>query len=144
MAIYIGWTGTRAGLTKDQIYQLGNMICDFALHPDSDHYGAWGLHGDCIGGDADFDAVCKSHNVKTRCRPCLIENQRAFVAVPLAEPERPLDRNKKIVDDSSVMIAGPKSSFEERRGGTWSTIRYARKQNKRLFIIYPDGFVREE
>lgn len=35
--------------------------------------------------------------------------------------------------------AAPKDFKEELRSGTWATIRYAVKQQKRVIIIFPDG-----
>jgi hypothetical protein len=58
--------------------------------------------------------------------------------MPLSED--PLTRNQKIVTDCDVLIACPKAMQEEQRGsGTWMTIRYARKVEKRYVVIYPSG-----
>jgi len=57
----------------------------------------------------------------------------------VAQWEPPLKRNHKIVDGSEHLLATPAGMHEERRSGTWATIRYARKQEKPITIIYPDG-----
>mmetsp|Transcript_30358 Transcript_30358/g.39138 ORF Transcript_30358/g.39138 Transcript_30358/m.39138 type:complete len:93 (+) Transcript_30358:152-430(+) len=38
-----------------------------------------------------------------------------------------------------MLIAFPPTSIEIQRSGTWATIRYARKKNKAVMIINPDG-----
>lgn len=52
-------------------------------------------------------------------------------------------RDKDIVDMSERMIATPFCP-EIARSGTWTTVRYARKKNKPLWIVMPDGQVIEE
>lgn len=54
-------------------------------------------------------------------------------------PQDPLVRNRDIVSCSDIMIATPKTIHEERRSGTWATIRYARELKKKLYIIAPNG-----
>jgi hypothetical protein len=52
-----------------------------------------------------------------------------------------LDRNHAIVDAVHALIAAPKGSKEERRSGTWATVRYARKDRKPIDLVTPDGRV---
>jgi outer membrane protein insertion porin family len=68
---------------------------------------------------------------------------RGKYAVVITTTVTPLDRNRAIVDSCDVLIACPKGP-EEQRSGTWATVRYARKQKKRIVIIWPDGEVTEE
>ena len=56
-------------------------------------------------------------------------------------PLPPLTRNRHIVDTSDGIIAAPAEAEEQRRGGTWSTVRFARKRGKLLAIVLPDGTV---
>jgi hypothetical protein len=61
----------------------------------------------------------------------------------MMRPERPyLDRNKDIVRETASLIAAPAEPEEQLRSGTWSTVRFARKQGKPVFLILPDGTVR--
>lgn len=99
-----------------------------------------GVHGDCVGRDEDFNDEMLAFKASVHARPCDITSHRAFchgLAVS-HEPERPLDRNKKIVDDSDVLLAAPEGP-EVVRSGTWSTIRYALKRGKHVIIVMPDG-----
>ena len=50
-------------------------------------------------------------------------------------------RDRKMVDASNLVIAFPFSQKEQVRSGTWVVIRYAKKRNTPLMIIYPDGQV---
>ncbi len=76
-------------------------------------------------------------------RPSVLLDKRAHTkeGICIAEPEKPLDRNKKLVDDGEILVATPAELNEERRSGTWSTIRYARKTDKPIIIIFPNGHV---
>ena len=51
----------------------------------------------------------------------------------------PLARNRIIVSTSDEMLALPGEMTEQRRSGTWATIRFARKHGTPMKIIYPDG-----
>lgn len=58
-------------------------------------------------------------------------------------PEKPyLDRNKDIVDACDLLVACPAEAVEQQRGGTWSTVRYARRVGRDVALILPDGEVR--
>jgi hypothetical protein len=60
----------------------------------------------------------------------------------MMRPERTyLERNKDIVRESASLIAAPLQAEEQQRSGTWSTVRFARKIGKPVFLILPDGTV---
>lgn len=61
----------------------------------------------------------------------------------IRDPLPPLERNHRIVDACDVLIACPKDAQEQLRSGTWATVRYARKQGKRVIVITPDGTVED-
>jgi predicted Rossmann fold nucleotide-binding protein DprA/Smf involved in DNA uptake len=48
-------------------------------------------------------------------------------------------RNKVIVRETEILIAVPAETMEQHRSGTWSTVRYARKLERAVCIIRPDG-----
>ena len=99
------------------------------------------IHGDCIGADAEAHVLAMSLGAEVRKHPCNIERQRAFSegGEVVAEPEPPLVRNRKIVDDGEQLIACPATFQEERRSGTWSTVRYAKRNQKPVTVIWPNG-----
>ncbi len=138
----IGFTGTRNGMTPEQLQTLrvaiGRVTCGSLEQV--------ALHGDCIGADAQFHEVCKGCGFTIYIYPGDLLNQRAFCtgAAHTFDMHDPLTRNKLIVNNSDVMFAAPKGYREEVRSGTWATIRYTRKSGKHLIIIWPDGTITEE
>lgn len=105
-------------------------------------------HGDCRGADEEFHKWITAHDM----RPIKIvihlpdnSYKRAFCGSfgnLEWRPQKPyLDRNLDIVTETDLLIATPKEYTEVLRSGTWSTIRYARKQMKPIYIVYPDGEV---
>lgn len=127
----IGFTGTQRDLRVDQFDRLYDLIKK--LSPSIAH------HGDCIGADASFHAICLDLNIPIVLHPPENESKRAFCAVSLmtmtAVPY--LDRNHNIVDACDVLIACPREQTEQRRSGTWSTVRYAQKRDKEIYLILP-------
>lgn len=141
----IGVTGSREGMTLKQksifSYILSHYICAIVQEAH---------HGLCIGADEDAHYLLRlqGQGVKIhgwpakvdkglcskKCRDVDIRNKR----MP------PLDRNKKIVDFSDLLFVFPKEFEEIRRSGTWSTCRYARKKEKKITIIWPDGTIKFE
>ncbi len=128
----IGFTGTRAGMTQAQ-----KDIVKYELklfRPDAV------AHGDCIGADADFDAICKELGILRYAFPGNLDAQRAHTdAIQFQMPKPPLERNDDIIAYSQRMFACPKGMVEELRSGTWATIRHAKKASKMTYVFYPDG-----
>ena len=131
--MHVSFTGTRRGLTEEQRTSLKKIFTEAKATVFT--------HGDCVGADYDAHMVAHEMGLTIRKRPCYLDTQRAFAeeGETVADPEAPLDRNKKIVDEGKILVACPGQDFEERRSGTWYTIRYARKINKPLVIIWPNG-----
>lgn len=131
----IGFTGTQRGMTreqKDTFLILLNRMVVTEFH-----------HGDCIGADADaHDEVRVWTMAKVVIHPPVYSSKRAFKKGEAVMPVLPyLVRNKNIVKASETMIATPGEVEEQLRSGTWSTIRFARKLRRQLYIIYPNGSV---
>ena len=129
----VGFTGTRAGMTAEQIAKVSKIFREampFTF-----------VHGDCIGADTDAHHLALKAGAEVIMRPCTLTKQRSFSegAEKVYPPKPPLDRNREIVADSTLMIATPKGFSEESSGGTWYTIRYARSMKKPLIIVWPDG-----
>lgn len=138
--LIMGFTGTRHDITKEQKERLVLFIK--ALLKTNTLVG---VHGDCIGADAAFNSICKSLDIIRHKYPSTLKDYTAHTdAIQMSEPLDPLVRNKIIVNTSSFLIACPGSIHEKHRSGTWSTVRHARKQNKHIVIIFPDGLIVEE
>ena len=133
----VSFTGTRLGMNSVQKQLFTKIIGELGA---TEFY-----HGDCVGADADAHkiVVATKQDISVKKRPCNIDSQRAFTTEGecIADPEPPLVRNKKIVDDGEILVAIPGGQFEEIRSGTWSTVRYAKKNQKPIIIIWPNGHV---
>lgn len=137
--IRVGFTGTQRGMTHAQRAQVEWVLTSLGDQ-------VWAHHGDCIGADADFHAIC------LRLRPWTVagitghppENpiKRAFCDFDeICEPAPYLVRNQDIVVIAERMIATPGEMEEVQRSGTWSTVRAARRGRRPLAIVYPNGLL---
>lgn len=129
----VGFTGWRAEIPKGRRISLHRVILD--LHEDckiSEFH-----HGDCIGMDVYVHRFCISIGIWTVKHPPINSIARAFCETQETRETFPyLQRNRNIVDESDIMIACPKDPNQEiLRSGTWATIRYARKQGKKVIIV---------
>jgi hypothetical protein len=135
-----GFTGTSGGMTflqKGKVRDLFVLLNIKELH-----------HGDCVGADEEAHSLARlllniPHIV---IHPPVVQDKRAFCRgneIRLCKPY--LSRNKDIVREGrDGLIAAPSGFTEVLRSGTWATIRAARKMNRHIWIVFPDGTVREE
>lgn len=140
----IGFTGTRKGMSALQLKEveewLHNAAADFHL---SVH------HGICIGADVEFHSIVRKlfgpwpiiHGWPSTLSGMTGE-WAANNCDKLHEPMAPLLRNLKIVESVDILLAAPFEMEEQRRGGTWSTIRAVKRrgmteENGRLVIFLP-------
>lgn len=143
----VGFTGTSKGMLPDQRAAvrstlqtlLGFVAVKKAPLDCSFH------HGDCIGADAEAHHIAKAIGYKVVIHPPSNPSARAFCSndgfVDILHAKPYLVRNHDIVDASDVLVAAPKRMNEELRSGTWATVRYAAKQHKKIFIVWPNGIV---
>lgn len=130
----IGFTGTRDGMTAGQKNELARILSGLRER------ATWFHHGDCVGADAEADAIARRLGYKIAIHPPRDPKLRAFCAQPndyVYDEEEYLKRNKTIVEHSFTLIATPKEPVIVWRSGTWSTIRYARKIEKPVYLIKP-------
>lgn len=140
----VGFTGTRRGMTAIQKEQVTKLVISLR---ESGYSIA--RHGMCVGADEDFHNIVRELEFYVIGHPGV--NSRG--ACPSRGRTKPdlilealpfIERNHIISDFSSVMIATPKALYEEFRGsGTWATIRYTKRQHRKLFIVYPTGMIEE-
>lgn len=139
--LHIGFTGTQHGLTNGQhaaleahMKRLRETHTEACLH-----------HGDCIGADAEAHEIATRLGFEREIHPPTSSSKRVFCEGNRThEPKAYLDRNHDIVDACSLLLATPSGPVEQRRSGTWATVRYARKKGKRIWLFFPDGACREE
>lgn len=127
----IGFTGTQAGMSKSQKDNFETIMTEISIfHPDFEFH-----HGDCIGADQEAHDIVSELTKNIIIHPPSNSSKRAFCkAKTMLESKPYLERNKDIVNVCEALIACPKGS-EILRSGTWSTIRYAKKINKIVYII---------
>jgi hypothetical protein len=140
--VIVGFTGTRSTLTSAQAGRLVHLLVELRTKS-IEHV----VHGDCVGADEEFDRICYSLHLRRELYPSDTPDLRAYserkrrdgVFTHPAEP--PLARNKKIVEVCHVLIACPKTLDEQRRSGTWTTVRAARAVKRPAVLIYPNGVI---
>lgn len=133
--LVLGFTGTRRGMTSEQKIAFAGLLTDFFFKEFH--------HGDCLGADAQAHDIVmdETPNVRIYAHPPKDWTYRAWKQASVILPCRDyLARNKDIVAVSNLIVACPSSHIEARRGsGTWSTMREARRRNKQLAVIWPEG-----
>lgn len=140
-ALHVGFTGTQVGMTPRQHLLLRAELYKL----DADHRAAfpWFHHGLCVGADDESHGIVRAHSGAWSIwgHPPSNPAKRAewrLSSCDRLSPEGPyLVRNHAIVDACSFLIAAPKGMEEERRSGTWATVRYARKKGVPVVILWP-------
>lgn len=128
----LGITGTRHGISLNQYKKLieflkNNKIIE--LH-----------HGDCLGADAQAHFLTRflQPSCKIIVHPPIKKDWRAWCKGDIIKEE--LDyivRDRDIVDSVDFLIGCPKTKKEELRSGTWTTLRYAKRINRKHLILDP-------
>ena len=138
----IGFTGSRNKMNRKQISELKSLLSSFSI--EEFH------HGDCVGSDKQANDIIKAMKIlkdqksKIVLHPPKYKKYRAYCRADIShKPEAYLIRNRQIVDATEILVATP-CDKEKLRSGTWSTVRYARKLKKLIYIIMPDGQVIKE
>lgn len=149
--MHVGFTGTRHGMTPGQLVTvmrlIDEQIDDLMIATMS---GPIAHHGACVGADAEFHEIALRYlrpvGGRIEVHQALdVGRFRAFCPIDVdlgdvihrAAP--PMIRNQAIVDASQIMIAAPFENVEQRRGGTWATIRMARRSKRTLYIVGREG-----
>jgi hypothetical protein len=138
--VKLGFTGTHQGMTDRQRWAFRMLLGTLGvseLH-----------HGDCVGADEQADEdVKKLMVVDVYAHPPSDSKLRAYCKPPtIVMPPKPyLMRNKDIVKAGvDGLVATPKDFVKPKslRGqGTWTTIGYAEKAKRQIWIVWPDGTV---
>jgi hypothetical protein len=145
----IGFTGSREGLANPQQQALVGLLAAFIMEqaattPDA---APQFHHGDCVGADALSGDAAHHAGYEIHIHPPSIGTLRAYCAnrypAKVYDTFPYLVRNRNIVDSTDILLATPNGP-ETTRSGTWSTIRYARKKSKEIWIVHPDGKVTKE
>jgi len=132
--IEIGLTGTRNGMLINQqelfiaiLHQLKRDFKNVKFH-----------HGDCVGADQQAHELIREYlsSAKIVIHPPVIDKYRAYCKGDVVlSPDEYLKRNRVIVDSSSWLLAFPKTKVWVPRSGTWYTINYAKKMNRKIIEL---------
>lgn len=141
----LAFTGTRAGLTPEQT----QVLYEIFENAKKTGYNTL-LNGCAVGADQDVVVILNTLNgFHLIGYPSNLIQQQSKYALDCCElaykPADPLKRNHKMVDAADYLIAAPKQYTEPgatRCGGTWATIRYARKMKKTVIIVWPNGIIK--
>lgn len=126
----VGFTGSREGMSQHQKEQF--ILKMFQLLPEEFH------HGDCEGADAEAHDLIREFlpKVKIIVYPPLSFRHRAMKqGDETKEPEAYIKRDYRIVDSTDCLIGAPLTDSELIRSGTWTTIRYARKIGRDIYVL---------
>jgi len=145
----IGFTGNRLGMSRRQMRVFKTIMMDLIMNTRTFH------HGGCIGSDKQAHDIIfgirndksinltypLSENVKIIVHPSNNPVSRADCTLD-ANDERldekpPLERDMDIAKSCDILFTTPRILREERRSGTWATIRYARKLGKMIVVLDP-------
>ena len=133
----VGMTGSSTRVTAQQLDSFRSLLLWLAA--DQLH------HGDCIVADAEAHKLAGQLGLQRVIHPPEDPKKRAYCSGErtVVLEERPyLERNHQIVRATDVLVALPEELYTERtRSGTWSTVRYARKLGRQVYIIRPDGTI---
>lgn len=128
----IGFTGARQGLSPTQKENLRALALMLS--------GEIFIHGGCDGADCEACEIFANCGWNIEVKPGDFKQeakcQKCEFRPMVCEVEPYLDRNKKIVAASSLLIAAPRSPKEELRSGAWATIRFARRIGKPIVFIH--------
>lgn len=127
----ISITGTRIGMSLAQRAYMRDILCNVTLLA---HGGSSGVDHQCH--------MLFNRPQDTEVYPSNLEQHNRYGRNSLRylHPiQSPLGRNRLIVSRTPILYAMPRMFYEEKRGGTWATIRYAQKVNRYFVIVWPDG-----
>lgn len=142
----IGFTGTRVGLTNQQLAWLVETF----EQGKEDGTIREVHHGACIGADAAVHAQALELELPIHSWPPV---NMKYVAVECLTPHRLvtvhpkmqyLDRDRQIVGATAGLIALPKQNEQPAPmfwGGTWYTVDFAERMDRPVIICYPNGVV---
>lgn len=128
----IGFTGTRDGMTISQKWMISKLLLQ--------HTPEWVHHGSCVGADHEFHKIARRLGFKIKGHPPINTSLMALLDFDDEnEPKSYLVRNADIVNETDHLIACPKESSIQFKGGTWGTYHYANRRDKPITIVWPNG-----
>lgn len=138
----LGFTGTRYGMTTSQHAWLKDLLTELQGRKTDPLVEVH--HGACMGADEECHTLCLAADISVVLHPPGNPRYRATCdcAVSTRLPAPYLVRNAAIVDASSCLVAMPWEAYEPssvRAGGTWWTVRYARRRSHVTSLLVKHG-----
>lgn len=138
----LAFTGSREGVTAAQgrtLHRLLRLLFG---------QGYRRMHNGCaIGADEVAALLARQTGYDVwgfpSDRPDQVSAAACEACVLLHPPAEPLGRNRLMVDGAILLVACP-AGAEVMRSGTWSTVRYARRLGKVVWLCQPDGTLTRE
>ena len=137
MITNLGFTGTREAkfISQKRRDNLDNFLSHF-IRGKGLSYASEGSpsltlsHGDCVGADEMAHNIGLGLGYSIEIYPPSNDTLRAYCeGAFIVHPEKSyMPRNEDIVDASELLIAMPATFIEQSKGGTWRTVRYARRK----------------
>lgn len=136
--IHLGFTGTRHGMTREQLHNVRSLVVSLQNANKPTRIAAH--HGDCVGADAQFHAICRDLGCWMVGHPPTDQKLRAWCQFDELHPMQSYTRrNRAIVTSSVYMIGAPFEMERQNHGGTWGTIEMAGGKTGRLAVVLPTG-----
>lgn len=131
-----GFTGTRRGMSPNQLAELSDLFFGNVRNI------TMGIHGGCVGADAEFHGLCRDYGVCTEIRPGYsvkdpsdMSLRAGLKADRTRIPDTHFRRNRSIVNSCDFLIAAPYDLGRQTKGGTWYTIGYAKSKGREIIIL---------
>lgn len=137
--IKVGFSGSQYGMNQTQAEITFGLLGSWRQLDCINEFH----HGDCVQADNYAHQIAQHLGYETHIHPPIDERKRAFSC----DGDRHylsqdyLTRNHIIVEMVDRMIFTPREEEEITRSGTWSTLRYADKCQKKTWLILPSGRV---
>lgn len=134
----VAFTGSRKGPTQGQRNSIRRFIESFARE-DRDSII---IHGGAVGVDSAVHGIAMKAGLWVEIYPGPHTSVDILETPAIIHKRAPyLERNHTMVDRCNWVIAVPYEAEEQVRSGTWATVRYARKQDVPVYMIWPDGSI---
>jgi hypothetical protein len=135
----VGFTGTSKGASPAQLAELEERLKKLKEEGFDELHHGW-----CIGADEQAAIIAKRVGFRVIAHPGTPKDPKNMMyrsewnENDEVRPEKPfIERDHDIVDETERMLATPLTRAEMTRSGTWTTVRYARKQSRPIDLILP-------
>jgi hypothetical protein len=135
----VGFTGTSKGASPAQLAEVEERLKKLKEEGFDEFH-----HGLCLGADEQAAIIAKRLGFRVIAHPGTPKDPTNTMyrsdwtgSDETREPKPFISRDQDIVDETERMIATPLTRVEITRSGTWTTVRYARKQGKPIDLILP-------